>query len=285
MGKRLISLMLVSALFALLSGAMPAAAQEPPPPTIPAVPNIEDPIGDANGLNDQGQAGTIGHQGERVTPADAGSVSDFQKIWFTNDAETVSVHILNEAAGPAINGLRFDVYTTPGEGSAASSTLGCIRFVAIIGGKFQGQSTTWHGPDSAKVFDACNDGTNWFNNGVEAQLQYGEHPDGGGFVTITAPQSASPFLAVGQVLSAPQAAARVAYGEAATVAGSFFVTDNTVIGTDYTITAPPTDAQDDDDLKPGPGKGKGCDKGKGKKKGCKKGGSESAALAGGSLRL
>lgn len=278
MGKRASSSIIVAAAAALFFGALPVGAQEPPPPTIPEVPNIEDPFGDANGLNDQGQGGTIGHQGERVTPVDAGSVSDFGKVWFTNDAETVSVNILTEAAGPAINGLRFDVYATPGEGSASSSTLGCVRFVAIIAGKFQGQSTTWQGDDAAKVFDACNDGTNWFQNGVEAELRYGEHPEGGGFIVITAPQSASPFLALGQVLSAPQAAARVAYGHQDAVAGSAFYTDNTVVGTDYTIAAPEETAPS------GKGKKKGCPKGKGKKKGaCPKSVSDAPGMPAGGL--
>lgn len=265
MAKRWLSLSVGATLVAGSLWASPAVGQELPPPAVPETVNIEDPIGDANGLNDQGQSAP-GHQGENVTPADAGSVSDFSKIWFTNDAETVSVNIVTEAGGPAINGLRFDVYATPGEGTAASSTLGCVRFVAIMAGQTNGQPTTYQGADAAKVFDACNDGTNWFDNGVEAEFRYGELEDGSGFLVITAPKSAMPFLASGQTLSAPSAIARAAYGAEGTLAGAAFTTDNTVVGTDYAITAgidePPVKSDP-----PGKGKKKGCKKGKGKKKG------------------
>lgn len=282
MRKRMFVLAIGMAVIASFAISPSVVAQEPPPTPIPETVQIEDPFGDANGLNDQGQSGTTGHQGENVTPADAGSISDFGKIWFSNTADTVSVHILTEAPPPAINGLRIDVYASPGEGSAAASTLGCARWVVHLRGETQGQPTTWQGDNEARFFDACNDGTNWFNNGVEAEFRVEETAEGNGLMTITAPMSASPFLAIGQSLTAPSAAARAGYGVQGTVAGSVFYTDNTVVGTDYTITAP----AGDDDLKPGPGKGKGCDKGKGKKKGCKKGqgGSDSATPTGGRSR-
>jgi hypothetical protein len=230
--------------------------------------NIEDPIGDANFLNDQGNNATIGHQGEHTTPADAGSVSDFSKIWFTSDAENVSVHILTEKPGPAINALRFDVYASPGKGSVAESTVGCIRFAAIVGGDEQGHDTTWQGDDVARILDACNDGTSIFSNGVEATLTMETLADGTGLFTITGPKSYSPLLADGQVLTKPTAVARVTAGADGVAAAYPVYTDNTVVGTDFTITSPaiaePDQGQTDP---PGKGKKKGCPKGKGKKKG------------------
>jgi hypothetical protein len=277
-------LLVILMLIAAAVSGIPAAAQEAPPTPIPAVVNIEDPFGDANGLNDQGFGGDIGHQGENVTPSDAGSVSDFGKVWFTNDAETVSVHILTEAAAPATNGLRFDVFATPGEGSVAANELGCIRFVAIIGGKTQGQNTTYQGADAAKLFDACNDGTNWFDNGIEATVRIEEVEGGNGLLTITGPMSYSPFLAPGSVLAKPSAAARVAYGVEGAAAGAAVYTDNTVEGTDYTITLPTAEEVQPpgSDDPPGKGKKKGCPKGKGKKKGaCPRNESASSFYGGG----
>lgn len=243
--------------------AAPAAGQEEPPPVVvPETVVLEDPFGDANGLNDQGQGGTVGSQGDNGTPADAGNASDIGKVWFTDDETSVTAYIQTELPPPGSQGLRYDVYTTPGEGAAASSTLGCARFVAILEGVAQGQTTTWQGPDEAKFFDACNDGTNWFDNGVPAEVTVQALEDGTGVITIKAPKEASPFLATGQTLTATTVVSRVAYGVSGALAGAAFYIDNTKPGADYVITG--GSPEEEDELPPG------CKKGKGKKKGCKK---------------
>jgi hypothetical protein len=83
-------------------GMQSASAAKPTP--IPKKVQVEDPLGDANFLNDQDTTGTpASGQGDNVGPenTDGGSVSDLLKVWFTNDKKNVSVHILTEAAPPA----------------------------------------------------------------------------------------------------------------------------------------------------------------------------------------
>lgn len=240
---------------------VPSAAQDPvPPPVVPATVVLEDPFGDANGLNDQGRGATTGFQGDVVTPQDAGNASDIGKIWFTDDELTISVHIQTELPSPGSQGLRYDVNTavTP------DNALGCARFVAFLQGNAQGQSTTWQGPDSAKFFDACNDGVDWFANGVEAQVSLATLEDGTGVVTITAPKDASPFLATGQTLTGTTATTRAIVGADGTFWGTAAYIDNTKAGADYLIAGPPQVEEPEEPVKPCPKKGKG------KKKGCKK---------------
>lgn len=240
----------------------PAGAQEAPPPVIPATVVLEDPFGDANGLNDQGRGGVTGFQGDVVTPTDAGNASDIGKIWFTDDELTISAHIQTELPPPGSQGLRYDVYTAV----TADNALGCARFVAVLQGKAQGQSTTWQGPDSAKFFDACNDGVDWFANGVEAQVAVATLEDGTGVLTITAPKDASPFLSTGQTLTGTTATSRAIAGGDGVFWATVAYVDNTKPGIDYLIAGPPeVDGGDpEEELPPG------CKKGKGKKKGCKK---------------
>lgn len=262
--KRLVIAVATIALLASVAAPVGAKQTEPPPPpTVPETVVLEDPFGDANFLNDQGQSGQVGFQGDNGTPADAGNASDIGKVWFTDDAATISAHIQTELPPPGSQGLRFDVYT----GSGPDSALGCIRFVAVFEGIAQGQSTTWQGPTMAKFFDACNDGTNWFSNGVEATLAFGALEDGTGYITITAPKEASPLVATGQSLAGTTVTSRVLTGEQGAANGSLSAPyiDNTKQGADYLITGGPEVEEEEPKLPPG------CTKGKGKKKGCKKG--------------
>ena len=99
--KRFFALALTMGLAVALSA--PATAQEPAPTVIPEVVNIEDPAGDANYLNGQGAS----EDGDHSTPADAGSVSDILKVWFTHDADVIRAHILTEAPPPAAASAYF----------------------------------------------------------------------------------------------------------------------------------------------------------------------------------
>jgi hypothetical protein len=237
-----------------------AAKQTEPAPTVPETVVLEDPFGDANGVNDQGN-GVTGFQGDQGTPADAGNASDIGKVWFTDDETTISAHIQTELPPPGSQGLRYDVRTATGPDSA----LGCVRFVVHLAGNAQGQSTTWAGPDTAKFFDACNDGADWFANGVEAELKLETLEDGTGLITMTALKESSPFVATGQTLSGTTVISRVLLGADGTVWTGPFTLDNTKPGADYLIAGPPeVDEEPEEELPPG------CKKGKGKKKGCKK---------------
>jgi hypothetical protein len=196
-----------------------------------------------------------------VTPADAGNASDIGKIWFTDDATTISAHIQTELPPPGSQGLRYDVYTAP----TADNPLGCARFVAFIAGVAQGQTTTWQGPDAAKFFDACNDGVDWFANGVEAQVSIAPLEDGTGVITITATKDASPFLATGQTLTGTTATSRAIVGADGAFWGTVAYIDNTKPGIDYLITGGEAEVEEPEEpVKPCPKKSKG------KKKGCKK---------------
>jgi len=267
--------------------ALPAGAQEPAPVAIPPTVQIEDPFGDGNYLNDQGNGGTsVGGQevipsdGDHTTPADASTVGDVGKIWFENDAKDISVFVQTEvpvtANGPA---LVYDVFTSPGEGSVASNTFWCLRFSAIVPGHFQGQSPTWEGGPVTKIVDRCNVGSNYWSNSVDGTQEILSGPDGTGIVKMTFPRSFSPWLADGQKLTTPYARAANAFGSASQQALlSAPQVDNTKAGTDYTIVsggpvvapAPGEEPPGKSDP-PGKGKKKGCKKGKGKKKGACKG--------------
>lgn len=292
MAKRLISVLGAIVLIGAVFSAAPAGAQEPPPATVPDVVNIDDPLNDANYLNDQSLLTTIPPTQDNSTPADVGGTSDLLKIWYSHTAETISVNIQLQAQPPATQASYiYRVYANPGEGSVTSSTLGCLRFFVFmpsasppVGG--------YSGPEFAGLLDYCDKGTSYTTDAAEGALVFTPGPDDSAIMTVTVPRSYSEKLADGQVLTMPQAQVQHVHGTGTDGNGQPTATDgnwrrglqidNTKIGTDYTITPV---ASEDDDLKPGPGKGKGCDKGKGKKKGCKKGGSESAGNSTGGRTL
>ncbi len=292
MAKRLISVLGAIVLIGALTAGIPAHAQEAEV-TIPDAVNIDDPVNDANYLNDQSLLTTIPPTQDNVTPADVGGTSDLMKIWYSHTAETISVNVQLQDPPPASqSSYIYRVYASPGEGSVTSSTLGCLRFFAFV------PSATppvggYSGPQYAGLLDYCDKGTNYTEDAAEGEMVIGVGPDDTAVMTITVPRSYSEKLGDGQILSMPQAQVQHVHGTGTDSTGQPTGTDgnwrrglqidNTIIGTDYTIT--PVASEPDDDLKPGPGKGKGCNKGKGKKKGCKKGGGEAAALGGGSLRL
>jgi hypothetical protein len=203
---------------------------------VPETVQIEDIPGDANYLNPQGGPGG----GDQPTAQDL-TISDLLKIWFTNDATNISVHIQTEAPPPSSNAAYFfRVWANPGDDAD-----GCLRFVAVVEGP------TFAGDPYAELQDACAE-----VDDVEAELLVEELADGTGLITVTVPRTANAAFADGLTLTAPWAEVRNATGP--TPGGTLIVpvADNTEIGTDYTITTeePPVK--------------KGCKKGKGKKKGC-----------------
>lgn len=238
----------------------PATGQETPPPVVPETVVLEDPFGDANGLNDQGHGARTGFQGDNGTPADAGNASDIGKVWFTDDETTISAHIQTELPGPGSQAIRYDLYTAKTDDAPG----GCVWFTAFIAGKAQGQTTTWQGADAAKLFDACNEGTNWFDNGVEAEVTIATLEDGTGLITIKAPKEFSPFVATGQTLAGTTVTSRILGGVEGLSWTAPLTIDNTKPGVDYLIAGPPEVDEEEPKVPPG------CKKGKGKKKGCTK---------------
>ncbi|HWC14976.1 MAG TPA: hypothetical protein VG929_10340 [Actinomycetota bacterium] len=106
--KRAISLAAAVCVLAGLSSLHATAASTPKP-------QIEDPVGDANFLNDQGTGdGSFGD----FTQADAGTVSDLIAVTLTNDAKNLYVNFQTEAAPPALSGVgyraRFNATAGPG---------------------------------------------------------------------------------------------------------------------------------------------------------------------------
>jgi hypothetical protein len=212
--KKFISVVAAGGLVAGALISSPAGATE-----VPETVQIEDPFGDANTL-----AGDV--QG----PADVSTAGDLGKIWFSNDAEKISVHVQTEGPPPATQGLVYSVYASPGGDFPAPE--GCLRFVTII----PGTTPTYAGSELAKLIDRCNDsGTNLYDNGVEGEFTIEELPDGTGLVTMSFPRSYSPLLADGLVITEPFGRSDVAIGEESAVGLSRVRIDDTILGSEYTI--------------------------------------------------
>lgn len=213
--------MFTVALATLVAGALslPAGAQEAPTPTVvPEVVNIEDPAGDANYLNDQAN----GDVGDNVTPADASTVADILKVWFTHDADVIRAHILTEIPPPATASAYFyRVQVDPG------GEPNCLRFQIATTGPTS--------PTTAEAFgsirDLCGDNDETFTEGITVTIE--ELADGTGISTVVVPRTTHPALADNLVLAAPTAHSRNYLAGAATAPQA----DTTKPGTDYTITA------------------------------------------------
>ncbi|MFN2595420.1 MAG: hypothetical protein ABR579_11090 [Actinomycetota bacterium] len=242
MAKRLAAMALVMMLAGSMYLTLPARAADPIT-EIPATVQINDPLNDANYLNDQSLVSGVPEENDQSTAADAGSVSDLLKIWYTSDATTVSVHIQTEKPPPATQSYIYRVYSNPGKGSVTSSTLGCLRFFAFIPGDGGGYA----GDQYAGLLDLCNVGTDYASNAVEAPLQIDTLKDGSGVMTITVPRSYSPLLAPGLKLEKPFASVRNLVGTGPEGDGQATTTDtnarwkgttqidNSKIGTDYVL--------------------------------------------------
>ena len=234
--------------------SLPAGAQEAEPTVVPEVVNIEDPAGDANYLNDQGTAGIHGQTfGDNAGPADAGSVSDILKVWFTHDADVIRAHILTEVPPPATAAAYFFRVQVgpPGDEN-------CLRFQLATTGPTYPDATE----PAGSLRDLCGDADETYTDGITATIE--ELADGTGVSTIIVPRSTHPAFVDDAVLGTPTAHVRNWFATTATGGVTAPQIDDTKPGTDYAITA------EEPTTKP-PVK-KGCSKGsaKAKKKGCKK---------------
>ena len=236
----------------LLAGALMAALVPAPASgalVVPEEAQVNDPFGDGNFLNDQGFGGPVANVNgnpvaapdvdDNVTGEDLTEAGDIGKVWFSLTEEKVSVHIQTEAAPPSDEGVYYRAYATPGEGSAASTALGCLRFYAVVPGSASGGGT-YQGPPWVRFHDYCNVGTSHFTHSVDAELAVEELEDGTGVVTISADRSLSPLLQGDKVaITQPSAESIVATG--GTAAGAQVLQnypryDTTKKGTDVELT-------------------------------------------------
>lgn len=274
MSKKMWSVLVAGAMIASVFSALPAQAAA----EIPAEVQIDDPFGDANGLNDQGQQGSsvqgnsVPWIGNHETPSDASTTADIGKVWFTNTSDSITANMqLEVPLGGSAPTYSYDIFANPGEGSVAANTFWCLRFHTLIPGSAQGQPTTWHDEPVVKVLDRCNVGPNFWNDSQDGEFELSE-VDGTGVLSMTFPRSYSPLLADGSKLERIRARTVAAVGLNPEDTG--FVTtvqiDNTDFGIDYEITSdgggvvvtPPV-VQEPPVVKP---KTKNCNKIKNKKK-------------------
>jgi hypothetical protein len=181
---------------ALWAGSLSAAAA-------PAKTIIEDPVGDANFVNDQGTGdGTFGD----FTQADAGTVSDLTEISLSNDAKNLTVTIGTEAAPPAATPIGYRVRFNPDDAGTH-----CIIIEAYH------PNTAGAMTAVAQFRDVCEGG-----DPVEVELLG---------TTIIVPRKVSKAFAKGATLKAPQAQAFLHSGAGVLQSGP--VADTTLVGTDY----------------------------------------------------
>ncbi|MDQ3954838.1 MAG: hypothetical protein M3285_04730, partial [Actinomycetota bacterium] len=250
MSKRFLTVTMAAAM--LLSGlsALPAQAAT----EVPAVAQIEDPVDDANFINDQGQPG-VNVLGNPIVvpdsddnkppcppapaPCDGSTVSDMIKVWFSAEGDKISAHILSQRPGPASTSILYRVFASPGEGEVGSSAVGCVRFELFLAGKEANtnQQTTYRGDSFAVMRDVCNIGSG-LSTAVAAEYTIEELEDRTGITTITVPRSSSPLFAEAG-LTKPQAETVLFWGGEFPELGKNSVTvprsDTTKIGTDFTI--------------------------------------------------
>lgn len=170
-------------------------------------PQIEDPLGDANFVNDQGTGdGSFGDQ----TAADAGTVSDLVSVTFSNDKKNLLVDVRTEAAPPATTGIGYRVRANP-DGPGGSY---CI----IIEALFPGANNALTAPE-AWFRDTCAGGD------AEPLELLG--------LMITVPRDLSDALGKGKTLTAPQAQSFLWNGSSYPTGFAGPYADTTKIGEDF----------------------------------------------------
>lgn len=166
--------------------------------------HIEDPLNDANFINDQG----TGDGGGQATPADAGSVSDILAVTFSNDKKNLYIDIETEAAPPATTGIGYRVRVNPDDGGSY-----CLIFEAYHPGA-NNVLTAARG----SFTDACEGG-----DPVEFEVMGGR---------LVIPRKLHPAFGKGGKLTAPQAQSFLYTGDYGSgVAGPY--PDTTEVGTDF----------------------------------------------------
>jgi hypothetical protein len=139
--KRVTSIFLALGLVAAFGATSLSASAKAPKP------QIEDPLGDANFVNDQGTGdGSVGDQ----TAADAGTVSDLTEVLLTNDAKNLTIYFGVEAAPPAATAVGYRLRANPDDAGTY-----CLFFEVF----YSGANNTVTTPQ-AHLRDACAGGEN-----------------------------------------------------------------------------------------------------------------------------
>jgi hypothetical protein len=205
--KRSLSLLLLVGLIAFQASVSAAAV---PKPTVV----LEDPIEDANFLNDQ--ATGDGSFGDFGGVADASSFADIVSVAFSNDKKNLYVFIETQSNAAPAAGEGFRVRANPAAGGVY-----CLNFEIY----FAGAQNTLTAPEG--IFrDACA-ATDPVSVKAEISIL-------GGYM-ITVPRKGIEGLGKGAALAAPQAQTFLYSGSSypAGVAGPYF--DTTKPGTDYKL--------------------------------------------------
>lgn len=184
----------------VVSSSLASAAPEPK--TI-----VEDPINDANGLNDQGTSD--GSFGDNETPADASTVTDITALKMSNDAKNLYITIETEGPAQGTQGVGARVRMNP-DGPGGTY---CLVFEVFHPGAGNSLENT-----EAHLRDTCTGET----TAVEAI---------GNMFTV--PRNISEALGKGAVLKAPQAHTFIYAGSSYPAGVAYPVMDTTAIGDDY----------------------------------------------------
>ena len=202
--QRLTRIISTAGLAACLAAGSSFATAAPAPKVI-----IEDPAGDANGLNDQGTGD--GSNGDVVGPADASTVTDLTEITVTNDAKNVTITVGSETAPPATQGVAFRVRFNP-DGPGGTH---CLLFEAFYPGAGNSLAAA-----EGHLRDTCEGG-----DPIPVKVLSN---------MIIVPRKAHPALGKGKTLAAPQAQSLV-YAGSSYPAGGGVTMDTTKVGADYKI--------------------------------------------------
>ncbi len=187
---------------ALVVGASTLVSAAPAEKTI-----VEDPINDANGLNDQGTGN--GSSGNNETPADASSVTDITALKMSNDAKNLYISIETEGPAQGTQGVGARVRMNP---DGAGGTY-CLVFEVFQPGAGNSLEKT-----EAHLRDTCTGET----TPVEAV---------GNMFTV--PRKISKAFGKGAVLKAPQVHTFIYVGSSYPAGNPYPVMDTTVVGDDY----------------------------------------------------
>jgi hypothetical protein len=205
--KRSLSMLVLVGLVA--GQAMASAAAAPKPKLV-----LEDPIEDANFLNDQGTGD--GSFGDFNQAADASSFADIVSVSFANDKKNLYVFIETQSNAAPAAGEGFRVRANPAAGGVY-----CLNFEIYFPGA-QNTVTAAEG-----IFrDACGAG-----EAVSVKTEVSIH---GGFM-ITVPRAGIDTLGKGKVLAAPQAQTFLYSGSSYPAGVSGPVFDTTKAGKDYKL--------------------------------------------------
>ena len=169
-------------------------------------PQIEDPLGDANFVNDQGTGdGSFGDQ----TAADAGTVSDILGVTLSNDAKNLTIAFDMEASPPAATAVAYRLRVNP-DGPGGTH---CLLFEVF----YSGANNTVTTP-VAHLRDACGGGED-----IPIEVLG---------TTLVIPRSAHEALGKGKTLVAPQAQT-FQYSGAYPNGVAAPTIDTTKVGTDF----------------------------------------------------